>query len=152
MLILMQVRGIPLDITFAGNYNSVANLFDKGFNETVANTGSTSTLISSDIGADPFMNKTFCESFKIIDKKTYVLTTDHPVSLELKDTKYKKMKKNQFANFSCLKGWTTGFLVIARGVPNGSAATDVLNLSFSYRRKYCVNLIEDSTDRSGQIG
>jgi len=118
----------------------------------LANPGSSSTLISTDPGADPFMNKTFTEVFKITKKQTYVITTDHPISLELKDTKYKRMKKNQWAALSMLKGWTCGFFVIARGVPNGSSATDQLNLSVSYRTKYCVNKLEDSRDKSGEGG
>jgi len=124
-------------------------VFSKGFVETVATTGSSSTLVASDIGADPFMNKTFCETFKVLKKQTFFIATDHAVSLELKDSKYKRMKKNMWQGFSCLKGWTMGFLCIARGVPQNTT-TDVLNLSVNYRRKYCVNKIEDSVDRSGE--
>lgn len=146
----MQVCSAPIDITLAGVYQSAAEVFTKGFGETVANAGSASTLVYDDQGADPFMNKTFCSVFKILHKKTYFIATDHAVSLELKDTKYKKMKKNQWQGFSLLKGWSYGYLIIARGVPNGGASTDVLNLSYAYRRKYCVNKIEDSVDRSGE--
>lgn len=125
-------------------------MFFKGFGEIEANPSSASTLASTDPGVDPFMNKTFCETFKIMKKNTYVLTTDHPLQLELKDSKYKRMKKNQWQAFSLLKNWSTGFLIIARGVPNGAGATDVCNLSVAYRRKYSVNVINDSYDRGGE--
>lgn len=107
-------------------------------------------MVATDIGADPFHNKTFCETFRIINKKTYFLSTDHATSLELKDTKYRRMKKNQWQGMSLLKGWSYGYLIIVRGVPNGVGNTDTLNLSYNYRRKYCVNKIEDSTDKSGE--
>lgn len=96
------------------------------------------------------MNYTFCSNFKILNKQSYIIRTDQPISLELKDQKYKKVPKNTWQTKSALKGWTKALIIIARGVPNGSGATDSLNLSITTRKKYVVNKIEDSTSRSGE--
>lgn len=108
-------------------------------------------MLASDLGVDPFQNHTFCESIKILQKKTFVLRTDEPLTYSLLVKKKRTMKANQWIGNSLLKGWSQGFLAIVRGVPNGASNTDVINVSYNYRRKYVVNKIEDSTVRSSEM-
>ena len=133
----------------AGYYQSAYEVFRKGFLQTAANPGSTSTLVFDDIGADPFMNRTFSETFKILSKQTYNLISGHTISLELKDSKYKILKKNTWQGMAGLRGWTKILLMIARGSAEGSSS-DQINISYDTRRKYCSNVIRDDFDKSGE--
>jgi len=90
-------------------------MYTSTFNDAAAPSGFSRTLTTP--GVTPFQNSNFCEHFKILSKRTVLLSAGQVTSLQLRTgPRYfdgHALLRNQMG----IPGYTKGYLLVYRGVP-----------------------------------
>lgn len=143
-------RDSPMTALYLFNQGIIA----KNFNN-IPNTVGLAPLGVQSINATPFDSSLFCKHFIILSAKTYRIAQGDSIQLQLNRRRPPREISSTDINTmipalgnispnACLKGWTTGFLVLFRGAPNDAAQYPSVTMTFEMDVIYRFRVLRDS--------
>ena len=105
-------------------------------------------ITDADIGYTPFSNPIFCKFFKVMKKRTIILSPGQITEMQLRDPKNYTIYGQPFNTKSCVRNMTRGYVICVRGVyePQGGAPiTPAVRVTFAYTRHYVTRQLQEST-------
>lgn len=111
------------------------------------------------LGVTPFNSSRFCQMFKILQKRSYVIEPDKTVMINFRLPKGKTVASNPLRNLICKRGLTEGFLYIFRGQPLVESDPEptvyqasTANVVVAQQRRYSFYLPAGSMDQAAYFG